>query len=69
VVELTEVRVERVQDISELDAIAEGCPKPEGIPLGPHFMAGVFRGLWESINGPGSWDLNPFVWVLVFKKV
>jgi hypothetical protein len=68
VVELTEVRVERLQDISEEDAKAEGCK--------PHAPSGIdgrvyrrpFECLWESINGHGSWYLNPWVWVLTFGK-
>lgn len=65
VVELTEVRVERLQEISEKDCIAEGCGSPITRDMKkPHFMR-----LWESINGPGSWALNPWVWVLTFRKV
>lgn len=69
VVELTEVRVERVQEITEEDAKAEGCE--------PHFPSGVdgkiyrrpFNCLWESIHGTGSWEMNPWVWVLTMRKV
>lgn len=65
--ELTAVRVERLHDITETDAIAEGCVDA----YGPDFHVGAFRKLWESnkIHKPGSWDLNPWVWVLSFKKV
>lgn len=61
--ELTEVRVERVQDMSEADAIAEGWMHPEIEPLV------WYRHLWESINGPGSWGANPWVWVVSFRDV
>jgi len=61
--EITGVRVERLQEISEGDIIAEGCPS--------EFLLGTnwYRPLWESINGPGSWDANPFVWVVEFRKL
>ena len=69
VVELTEIRVERLQDITEEDAKAEGCAPSAPLKLadGKPFRT-AFRLLWESINGKGSWDLNPFVWVLTFTK-
>ena len=78
--ELTDVRVERLQDISEADALAEGVtPKWEpgcsgrlmeafrGFSFRP--AASAYADLWESINGAGSWDANPFVWALSFKRV
>lgn len=58
--EITGVRVERLQDISEEDAIAEG--------MNPELPRAKFRFLWESINGKGSWNLNPWVWVIEFKQ-
>ena len=61
--EVTGVRVERLQDISEADAISEGTPFPCG------GWVGGYQKLWESIHGPGSWDLNPWVWVVEFKRV
>ena len=66
--EITDVRVERLQDISVRDSIAEGIPaggpeNPDGIELRD------FRALWESINGPGSWDANPWLWVVSFRKL
>lgn len=61
--EVTAVSVERLQDISESDCCAEGCGSPITRDLKkPQFMA-----LWESINGPDSWDANPWVWVVEFK--
>lgn len=65
--EITAVRVERLQDISSKDALAEGVDydvsKPDGWPIDR------YRKLWESINGKGSWDKNPWVWVLEFKRI
>lgn len=70
--EITGVRVERLQDISEADARAEGF---DGIGFGdrdhPAKSSAKFSfwNLWKSINGPGSWDANPWVWVVEFKRV
>lgn len=67
--EITAVRVERLQDISEADAKAEGV-EPMLVPpdggSAPHVEG--YRTLWESINGAGSWDANPWVWVLEFRR-
>jgi hypothetical protein len=90
--EIVSVRVERLKECSEVDAIAEGAThirsqawdrehfpawrylfdeavaagaKP---PIGPS-PAQAYAKLWESINGAGSWDANPWVWVVEFKRV
>lgn len=72
--EVVNVRVERLQCISEADALAEGID---------HYVPGVtaalrgeseadpiieYRSLWESINGAGSWISNPWVWVIEFRR-
>ena len=77
--EITAVRVERLQDISEEDAEAEGVYEYIGEPQVEcdgqvlHFPDASFvRGylsVWESIHGPGSWAANPWVWVLEFPRV
>lgn len=77
--EITGVRVERLQDISEEDARAEGVdfdPGEGGFFFVPgqggcsaDTAVGSYRLLWESINGSGSWDANPWVWVIQFKRV
>jgi hypothetical protein len=68
--EITSVRVERLDDISEADAIAEGVSNDMPIvwESGDDTPRGLFGELWESINGEGSWDLNPWVWVIEFQK-
>jgi hypothetical protein len=63
--DVVSVRVERLQDISHEDAECEGV-KCNYSALG---FRDHYRHLWESINGPSSWDANPWVWVVEFKRV
>lgn len=90
--EVTGVRVERLQDISEEDAIKEGARFFADIPIGvPHRFQDAprwsmdtsppntdhclptarvaFGNLWNRINGDGSWDANPWVWVVSFRLI
>lgn len=86
--EITDVRVERLHDISEPQAMAEGIVgvafRPDdGFPICTGYMVGpddgksplethaskAFAGLWRSINGAESWDTNPWVWVVKFKRI
>jgi hypothetical protein len=70
--EVTEVRVQRLQDISEEDCVAEGAPGGNGAIPNYHYAATPaehYRHVWEGINGPGSWDANPYVWAVSFRKV
>jgi hypothetical protein len=89
--EVVGVRVERLQEISEADAKAEGCEstrwfQPRGGPESEgRNLAAVgdvwnatwddisyrngYANVWEDINGPGSWELNPWVWVVEFRRV
>jgi hypothetical protein len=62
--EITSSRVERLKDISNEDCFAEGLPADT--TKGNRTWYGD---LWEKINGKGSWDANPWVWVIEFKKV
>ena len=68
--EITDVRVERLQDISVEDAKAEGV---EPLHLNGWCDDQKFRAefcnLWMEINGPESWDANPWVWVIEFRRV
>lgn len=80
--EIAAVRVERLQDISEIDSRAEGIEQVTDF-RGEWFCydnsnpnAGVFKeartafyDFWQSINGADSWDANPWVWVVEFKNV
>lgn len=91
--EVTGISVERLRNISEEDAIAEGLSAitkdgqmvkygisdRDGLPgnddYGWHWSEWekdpreAYRKLWESINGPGSWNANPWVWVIEFKRI
>ncbi len=71
-----DVRIERLQDISEADARAEGCPVSwDGKPYAPPppevdgwqgYGRASFCLLWSKINGPGSWEANPWVAAYTF---
>jgi hypothetical protein len=65
--EIVDVKVERLQDISRGDAMSEGCPFPnmakETSPCA------WFSKLWQKINGEESWNENPFVWCISFKVI
>ena len=73
--EITDVRVEKLQDISEADAQAEGVKvdgnghavRDDVVNVGGARTA--FAELWESINGPDSWAANPWVWVVAFRRI
>lgn len=64
--EITAIRCERLRDIETkpLDIAAEG--QPRDCQLGDIEW---YRGLWESINGKASWEANPWVWVVEFRRV
>ena len=65
--EVTGARVERVQDISEDDAIAEGIDRDDSV-FAPRT---AFSVLWQELNGGRGygWDRNPWVWVIEFRRV
>lgn len=88
VLEVVSVRVERLNDCSKKDAIAEGIHRYEhiwrdaeyplddvayepvkGWPTRYSCPIQAYQALWESINGAGSWDANPWVWVVEFKRM
>ena len=78
---VTSVRVERLQDISEADARAEGVTprldiSPDqpiaadvhGRTFGSHPYTAAYAMLWDSLNGPGAWASSPWVWVVSFRR-
>ena len=82
--EITRVRIERLQGISEADAKAEGIERSQEYPAlwkrGPlhgdqntvnitGFPVLAYRSIWEEINGHESWAANPLVWVVEFKVI
>jgi hypothetical protein len=83
--EITDIRVERLQEIGEADAIKEGVsfhkPVPgDGLTIYKNYTSPKtpfygdnarlsFQTLWQSINGLESWEANPFVWVIEFKQI
>ncbi|MGR2678682.1 hypothetical protein [Chromobacterium haemolyticum] len=69
VLEITDIRVERLQDITYGDAQDEGWPPMVDGKPNPHDPITWFKLLWEELYGAGSWDANPYVWRISFKKV
>jgi hypothetical protein len=78
--EITHVRLQRLQDTSESDAVAEGAravldntseedylaDEEDEDVLGP---LDLYRAVWESLHGAGSWELNPWIWVVEFERL
>ena len=64
-IEIIDIRVERVQDISLYDVVEEGIPDAS---LAIDFVR-TFRMLWNSIYGKDAWNRNDWVWVIEFKKI
>lgn len=67
--QIKNIRVERLHDISEQDAKAEGVETLnfyEGYEVSSR---GKFEGLWNLINGIDGWELNPWVWVIEFERI
>jgi len=64
--EVSGVRVERLQDIGETDAAAEGV---DGMRDLAPTCRDAYRHLWTDLNGAGSWEANPWVWVVGFKTI
>ncbi|MGO4278253.1 hypothetical protein [Cupriavidus sp. RAF20_2] len=81
VLEITGVRVERLNECSDADAVAEGLhvlpasgryvvsPGEQYAGLADHDPRAVYADLWDRINGAGAWEANPWVWVVEFRKV
>ncbi len=76
--EITGIRVERLQDISEADAMAEGIDaalcaelttKSPWVGFCAPADVHAYAALWESINGAGAWEANPWVWVVEFRRI
>jgi hypothetical protein len=77
--EITKVRIERLNDISGDDVVAEGIRRPPAMTIVElsafagttenSWLRNQYLALWQDINGPGSWDKNPWVWVVEFKRI
>ncbi len=68
--EVYDVRVERLQDISEAACLAEGCSGGHGCISGYQYNATPdehFKWIWESVGG--DWSANPWVWVVEFQRL
>lgn len=74
-IRITRIRQELLHDVTDEDAVAEGCQPGEwhslsgGRTKARHTARYAFKRLWIQINGPGAWAANPEVWVLEFELV
>jgi len=73
---ITDVRVERLQDITDEQCVDEGTVLTKHavgvkltVPQGKSLPKAMFEDLWSSINGAESWDANPWVWVVEFRRI
>lgn len=64
VLEMMEMRVQRLQAISHVDARAEGWPGDDGV-----WPVDWYQSLWDAINGEGSYATNPLVWAITFRRI
>lgn len=71
VLEITDVRVERLNSMDEDEAYAEGIERPESVLMGGTLSVAKFKDLWDSIhkNDGFNWHTNPWVWVITFKRM
>ena len=78
--EITEVRLQKLQDITEPEAVAEGVQVVRNGVTKNDYLADeedkdllgavdLYRAVWESLHGVGSWDQNPWIWVVTFQNV
>lgn len=67
--EVESVRVERLNDCSLDDALSEGVSDRDPSTGAWQNPKEQYADLWETINGPGSWEANPWVWVVTFKRI
>jgi hypothetical protein len=67
--EIAEVRVQRLQEITPSDVLAEGVELGCTTSDFTDKLTPAFRRLWESIHGADSWEANPWVWALTFERV
>lgn len=67
---VTGIRAERVQDISEADAQAEGVTPEESIASDRYWPTckDAFRKLWNAIHGPSAWERSDWVWVIAYER-
>lgn len=67
--QITNIRIERLQDIGDADAANEGCIYGRGASVDPAVGNNIFINLWQSIYGEESWNANPWVWVIEFNQI
>jgi len=67
-VQITDVRVQQVQELDNNEALAEGTPDIRTIDNN-FDMRDCFGVLWDDIHGPGAWERNDWVWALTFKLI